>query len=110
MLQPWKFNPPAATCALWLAVTFHVSCGRSATGSDASSSPWVQGVLQSIAARTRATSAGVTKEAELPKLIRRYDAAAATQSSRFEPMGTITSEYVRPSSGPVSPCRIALIT
>ena len=47
----------------------------SGAGSDATSSSTFQVVLRlAVAARTRATSAGVTNEPRLPKLLRTYDA------------------------------------
>ena len=49
-------------------------------------------------------------EAVLPKLLRMYEAIAATQSSFWVPIGTITCVYVVPFTGPVSPCRSVLIT
>src|SRR6187549_640267 len=91
VVHPWKFRPPLAVGELWLAVTFQLACCTSGTGRDASSSTWVHGAFRSPVARTRATSAGVTIEPVLPKLLRTYDAAAATHSSLFVPIGTITS-------------------
>ena len=37
-------------------------------------------------------------------------ATSAIQRSVLAPIGAMTSAYVRPSSGPDSPCRIVLVT
>ena len=63
------------------------------------------------AARTRATSAGViTNEPVLPKLLRTYERDRRNPVVLLRPIGTMTCVYVLPSTGPVSPCRITLIT
>ena len=69
---------------LWLAVNFQVAseatcCGSEASRADASHIVF----LLAVAARTRATSAGVTNEALLPNALRTYDATLATHSSLF---------------------------
>ncbi len=106
-----KLTPCAAPAALWLAVIVHVASGTSACGSDASSSSIVHGAFRPVvAARTLATSAGVTTQPLPPKPLRTYDATAAIHSSVFVPIGTMTSPYFLPSTGPVMPCRIVLMT
>src|SRR4030095_7257681 len=95
----------------WLAVTFHEASGTSARGIEAISSSTVHCVFRSpLPARTFATSAGVTNDPEFPKLARTYDATSAIHWSLFDPIGTMTCEYVLPSIGPVRPCSTALIT
>src|SRR5882672_4917257 len=100
-----------AIAALWLAVSFHPS-ERTWRGNDASSSVVVHDLFlrAAVAARTRVTSAVATSAARLPNELRTYDAMAAIQSSGLCPIGTITSVYVVPFTGPVNPCSNALIT
>lgn len=77
--HPWLAPGPGtasptirgAVSGLWLAVAFQVALASSSTGTDAVSSGNVQLVRRAVvAARTRATSAGVTAGALLLKLAR----------------------------------------
>ena len=71
-------SAPPAACALWLAVTLQVGCATMTRGTEASSSSGVHDTLRAaVAARALATSAALTNDARLPKLLRTYDAIAA---------------------------------
>ena len=72
LVQRAKFRAPArAASELWLAVAFHAASGITGRGSDASSSSTVHACFRlAVAARTLATSAGVTHDAELPNALR----------------------------------------
>src|SRR5438105_1086857 len=92
--HPASVNAPAAVVALWLAVTFHDGSAARTRGSVASISATVHGALcDALAARTRATSAAVTKPAVFPKLLRMNEATPAIHSSLLVPIGTMTSVY-----------------
>src|SRR5262245_37241168 len=105
MLYAPEALEPGVGRASWLAVTFHDASGTSARGIELTSSSTVHCVFRSpLADRTFATSAGVTNEPVFPKLERTYDATSATHWSLFDPIGTMTWEYVFPSIGPVRPC------
>src|SRR5262245_41129862 len=92
LLHDASESAPAAPAGLWLAVSFHVGSGSSTFGSEASSSATDHGVLRDVVAeRTRFTSAALTSPLVLPKLVRTYEATAATQSSGLLSIGTITS-------------------
>src|SRR5512147_2178412 len=96
----------AAVALLWLAVTFQPLSTSAIRGRDDSSSETFHDVFRLlVAARTRATSAAEIIDAWLPKAFRMYDPTAAIQSSGFMPIGIMTSVYVTPLIGPVSPCR-----
>src|SRR5215212_4874541 len=93
-----------AAAALWLADTFHVASGTRTFGNVPCSSATVQGALRvPAAARTRRTSAALTRPALLPKLVRTYELTAATHSSGLLFIGIMSSVYVRSSIGPVRP-------
>src|SRR5215213_1236274 len=97
-------NAAAAVSGFTLALAFHVGCAASSAGSADSSSAAVHGAFRAaVAARILATSAGVTTDPVLPKLLRTNDAIAEIHSSLFVPIGIITSVYVLPSIGPVNP-------
>ena len=87
----------------WLAD--RVNCvGSTRRGSVASISESVHASIAFASfPRARATSAGETSPAALPKLLRTDDAMPATHSSGCAIIGTITSEYVLSPIGPVSP-------
>src|SRR5262245_65210583 len=82
-------NADAAPFGLWLAVIFQDASGTKRFGILASRSGTVHGPRPVASARTRATSAGVTKSPVLPKLVLTYDATDATQSSGLLPIGII---------------------
>ena len=94
--RPLTTSPPTARSALpgiWLAVAFQPACGTIWLGTDDSSSSTVQkSVRLLVFARTRATSAAVTNEAWLPKLLRTNDAIDAIHSSSLPFIGIITFE------------------
>src|SRR4051812_18448093 len=90
LLHPAKLMPRTASAVLWLAVTFHAASETSGRGSDAWSSCGVHGAVRPrVAARTLATSDGLTSQLP-PNPLRTYDDTAATHSSVFVPIGTIT--------------------
>src|SRR5881394_3138910 len=105
-VQPCVVSARVALALLWLAESVHADCVSSTTGNVALISATVHCVFRAdVVARTRATSEGVMKDAELPKLLRTYEPTEATQlSSCF--IGIMTSEYVRPLFSPVRPCRM----
>jgi len=80
-----------AACALWLAVTFQVGWATMTRGTVASSSSGVHNALRAaVAARALATSAALTNDARLPKLLRTYDVMSAIHWSLLVPIATIT--------------------
>ena len=88
--------PPTARSALptlWLAVAFQPACGTIRLGTLLSSSSTVQKSVRAfVFARTRATSAGDTNDAWLPKLLRMNDAIDAIHSSSLPFIGIMTFE------------------
>ena len=88
--------PPTARSALptlWLAVAFQPACGTIWLGTLLSSSSTVQKSARSfVFARTRATSAGDTNDAWLPKVLRMNDAIDAIHSSSLPFIGIMTFE------------------
>ena len=92
VFHPTSVRPRGELSFAWLAVVFQVAWVWMSTGSNESISSTVQLVFRAaVAARTRATSAGVMNDAVLPKLLRTYDPTDAIQSSFCVPIGIITS-------------------
>src|SRR5688572_26064930 len=109
--QPRDVSEKPSSAGLWLAVTFHAAWFSRRLGSVASTAGSVHGFRRlAVAARTRATSAGVTIPPALPNALLVYDATAATHSSVFVPMGNMTSENVSPFIGPTIPFKSTLTT